>query len=207
MFKSNFLEACSKTPWWTVPFFWGPVCTYSYLKGVWIGHLTSIQLLLMFMVGILSWTFTEYVLHRFTFHWIPKFSWGKKMHFIIHGVHHDWPNDRLRLVMAPAAALVLAIVLGGAHYLLLGEVWFYPYFSGYLLGYIAYDLTHYAIHHLKSDNAIFKKLRRHHLMHHFNPKCKEKKYGVSSPLWDYVFGTMTIAAEDDIPITFEPKIN
>ena len=56
---------------------------------------------LLTLAGIGIWTLTEYWLHRLVFHWEPDNAFGRRMHFIIHGIHHDHPNDKLRLVMPP----------------------------------------------------------------------------------------------------------
>ncbi len=57
-----------------------------------------------------------------------------------------------------------------------------------MLGYLIYDITHYATHHFTMRRGIFKFLKRYHLKHHY--KTPDLRYGVSSPLWDWVFGTM-----------------
>ena len=51
------------------------------------------------------WTLTEYWLHRFVFHFEPEKGIGARLHWIIHGVHHDHPNDPLRLVMPPSVSV------------------------------------------------------------------------------------------------------
>ena len=75
------------------------------VAGVWLGAdrrlRRSGRLALLVAAGLLIWTLTEYWLHRLVFHWEPDHPIGSRLHFIIHGVHHDHPNDRLRLVMPP----------------------------------------------------------------------------------------------------------
>jgi len=78
------------------------------VAGVWLGvdrGYGAVQILLLVALGLFIWTLTEYWLHRLVFHWEPDHPVGSRLHFIIHGVHHDHPNDRLRLVMPPAASL------------------------------------------------------------------------------------------------------
>jgi sterol desaturase/sphingolipid hydroxylase (fatty acid hydroxylase superfamily) len=65
--------------------------------------------------------------------------------------------------------------------------WVAPLFAGFAAGYLTYDMTHYATHHVRLNWGYFKLVRRHHMLHH--AKTPEKRFGVSSPLWDYVFGT------------------
>lgn len=138
--------------------------------------------------GVLIWTLTEYLLHRVVFHWEPGRPLGRRIHFIVHGVHHEHPNDRVRLVMPPAASIPLGALFLGAFALLLGTPAAYPLFAGLLLGYLGYDYTHYHIHHHAPRTRIGRRIREHHLRHHFQDASRG--FGVSSPLWDYVFGTM-----------------
>jgi sterol desaturase/sphingolipid hydroxylase (fatty acid hydroxylase superfamily) len=142
--------------------------------------------------GWLAWTLTEYWLHRTFFHWVPNTSWGARMHFFVHGVHHDWPDDRYRLVMPPAVSGILFVLFMAIFYAVLGGVWMFPFYSGFVFGYTVYDCTHYATHHFKPRSARlkwFKRLASHHMNHHF--QHKPRKYGVSTTLWDHVFGTYT----------------
>lgn len=137
--------------------------------------------------GLLAWTFAEYTLHRFLFHWTPPGRWGARIHFILHGVHHDYPNDRLRLVMPPVVSLPLAVLFFNLFRWLLGVPSVYPFFAGFLLGYLGYDMAHYAIHHLHWKHPLWQRLKQHHMLHHFQQP--DKGFGVSSPLWDFVFKT------------------
>jgi sterol desaturase/sphingolipid hydroxylase (fatty acid hydroxylase superfamily) len=63
-----------------------------------------------------------------------------------------------------------------------------PLFAGFILGYLAYDLIHYATHHFMMRKGALKFLKRYHMQHHY--KTPDRRFGVSSPLWDMVFGTM-----------------
>jgi sterol desaturase/sphingolipid hydroxylase (fatty acid hydroxylase superfamily) len=135
------------------------------------------------------WTLTEYWLHRKVFHWQPDHVWGKRFHYISHGIHHDLPNDRYRLVLPLGLSMILSIVFGTLFYQCLGTALFYPFFGAYLVGYTAYDVIHYAVHHVKFKHPILKKLKRHHLLHHHDERYAARNFGVSSTLWDHVFGT------------------
>ena len=146
------------------------------------------QLVLLVALGLLIWTLTEYWLHRLVFHWEPDHPLGSRLHFIIHGVHHDHPNDRLRLVMPPAASLPLAALFLGAFTLIFGTPAAYPIFAGLIVGYLAYDYTHYHLHHHTPRTKLGKRLREQHMRHHFQDH--RYGYGVSSPLWDVVFRTL-----------------
>ena len=139
--------------------------------------------------GILVWTLTEYVLHRYVFHWTKDTPWGRRVHFLVHGVHHDFPNDGDRLVMPLLMSVPLAVLFyvlfcyafGGAP---MGE----PFFAGFAIGYLCYDGIHYAVHHFKQTSRLGKFIKRHHMLHHHADH--DGGFGVSSPLWDYVFRTM-----------------
>jgi dihydroceramide fatty acyl 2-hydroxylase len=140
------------------------------------------------LAGLLIWTLTEYWLHRLFFHWQPSFKYGDRMHFVIHGVHHDHPNDPLRLVMPPAVSIPLAALFFWVFTLIFGTPTAYPAFSGFIVGYLFYDYTHFHLHHHTPRTNAGKRLREQHMRHHFQDH--RFGYGVSSPLWDVVFGTL-----------------
>ncbi|MGC6492470.1 MAG: sterol desaturase family protein [Myxococcota bacterium] len=200
MFENDLFDLFSRTPWYFVPIIWGPVVTllawWGYSAGV-----APALLLGQALIGLFVWTFAEYWLHRTLFHWIPDAPWGEKFHFLLHGVHHVWHKDALRLVMPPGAAVVLYALFyvgfQGLAYLtapVANPSWFYGFYAGFTFGYIVYDVTHYFIHHARvlGTNWFMRQLlvlRKHHLAHHHNPKDAERKFGVSATLWDHVFGT------------------
>lgn len=142
----------------------------------------------LFAAGLLIWTLTEYWLHRLVFHWQPKFPGGDRLHFIIHGIHHDHPNDPLRLVMPPAVSIPLAALFFWLFTAIFGTPAAYPLFSGFILGYLVYDYTHFYLHHSVPKTKAGKRLREGHMRHHFQDH--HYGFGVSSPLWDAVFRTM-----------------
>jgi sterol desaturase/sphingolipid hydroxylase (fatty acid hydroxylase superfamily) len=140
----------------------------------------------LFAFGVLIWTLLEYIIHRYIFHYEPKTRWGKQLHFIVHSVHHDYPNDASRLVMPPSVSVPLAVVFWVVFALIFGR-FAPPISAGFAFGYVCYDSIHYATHHFAMQNRIGLWLKQYHLRHHF--KDDQAGYGVSSPLWDYVFGT------------------
>jgi dihydroceramide fatty acyl 2-hydroxylase len=156
---------------------------------------SALSIVGLLVAGVAIWTLSEYWLHRLLFHWQPKFRGGDQLNFIIHGVHHDHPNDRMRLVMPPAASLPLAALFFGAFVLVFGSPTAFPAFAGFLLGYLGYDYTHYYIHHFAPRSAIGKKVREHHMRHHFQDH--HYGYGVSTPIWDYVFRTVPRSKKAD----------
>jgi len=161
------------------------------LAGIWLGVGGGYDLLQtagLALTGFVIWTLIEYWLHRLVFHWEPDHPLGSRIHFIMHGVHHDHPNDRLRLVMPPAVSLPLAALFLGAFALTFGLPASYPAFAGFIAGYLLYDYTHYHLHHHVPRTAAGKRLREQHMRHHFQDH--RYGFGVSSPLWDAVFRTM-----------------
>jgi 4-hydroxysphinganine ceramide fatty acyl 2-hydroxylase len=189
MFKSDFVDGFSRTPWWVVPAVWLPISLGILLLGVTVFDAPLLGGVPLFALGWLIWTFAEYSLHRTAFHWIPATSWGPRFHFMVHGVHHDWVFDKYRLVMPPAVSLILSVIFGTLFWLIFGATWFWPAFSGFLFGYMVYDVVHYATHHSKIKNGAFLALKKHHLLHHHSPRHQDRKYGVSTTLWDHIFRT------------------
>jgi sterol desaturase/sphingolipid hydroxylase (fatty acid hydroxylase superfamily) len=147
---------------------------------------------LLFLCGAAIWTFVEYTMHRFVFHYEPRSSWGKRLHFMVHGVHHDYPQDASRLVMPPLVSLPLAALFYALFHLIFGRV-APAAFAGLLVGYLFYDMLHYATHHLPMKGSVGLFLKRYHLRHHYQDD--HAGYGVTSPLWDHVFGTRSAPNE------------
>jgi 4-hydroxysphinganine ceramide fatty acyl 2-hydroxylase len=107
------------------------------------------------------------------------------LHFIFHGVHHDYPSDAKRLVLPPSVSIPLA---AGFYFLfnaILPANDILGFFPGFILGYLFYDISHYAIHHFNFKGNIWKKIKQHHMLHHYQDPGKG--YGVSSPFWDKIF--------------------
>jgi dihydroceramide fatty acyl 2-hydroxylase len=157
----------------------------------WLGAargLAAWRLALLSLGGAGIWTLTEYWLHRTVFHWEPDATAGRRLHFIIHGVHHDHPNDKLRLVMPPAVSIPLAALFLFGFIVLFGIPDAYPLFGGFIAGYLCYDYTHYYVHHFVPRSRLGRRLREQHMRHHFQDH--RYGFGVSSPLWDAVFGTL-----------------
>ena len=140
----------------------------------------------LFALGILTWTLVEYAMHRWVFHYQPKSRFGKQLHFLFHGVHHDYPKDASRLVMPPVVSIPLALLFCALFFVAFGRV-APAVFAGFLIGYLFYDMVHYATHHFSMKRGPWLWLKKYHMRHHYDDD--HVGYGVSSPLWDYVFGT------------------
>jgi sterol desaturase/sphingolipid hydroxylase (fatty acid hydroxylase superfamily) len=141
----------------------------------------------LFLGGMFFWTFFEYLAHRYAFHWVAKSTKAQKFVYIMHGNHHHYPRDRERLFMPPLPSIILASVIFSLQYLVLRENTF-VFFPGFILGYLLYASMHYAIHAWNPPFKWMKPLWRNHHLHHY--KDEHKGFGVSSTLWDHVFGTM-----------------
>jgi sterol desaturase/sphingolipid hydroxylase (fatty acid hydroxylase superfamily) len=141
----------------------------------------------MFIGGMFFWTFFEYLAHRYLFHWVAESPRAQKIVYIMHGNHHHYPRDRDRLFMPPLPSMVLAGAIFILIYLILGRN-AYSFFPGFILGYLLYASMHYAIHAWNPPFRWMKPLWRNHHLHHY--KNESRGFGVSSTLWDHVFGTM-----------------
>ena len=146
--------------------------------------------------GWLFWTLTEYWIHRIVFHFEPEEGPGARLHWIIHGVHHDHPNDPLRLVMPPSVSVPLAAGFYGLFVLVLGTAAGNVFARGFLLGYLVYDMTHYYLHHSQPKTRFGRLMRELHMRHHFQDDTRG--FGISAPFWDYVFGTPLSAAASPV---------
>ncbi len=187
MFEKDWMEVFSKVHFSVPLILYVPTTLYFLYRGIFMYNLGVIAMIGWFIVGYLIWSITEYLLHRFVFHYEPKSKWGQRLHFIAHGVHHDYPNDSKRLVMPPSVSIPLAVLFFTMFYFILGSAWVNPFFAGFLIGYLSYDMTHYAIHHLNWKHPWFLKIKKHHMIHHY--KDPDNGYGVSLELWDKIFGT------------------
>ncbi len=196
MFENAFLERLTRIHYSVPLFLFIPVIVYSLYRALWIDHINDLSLAGYILLGLFVWTLTEYVMHRFVFHWMPPGKFGDRMHFVFHGVHHDYPSDSKRLVMVPTISIPLATLFFFLFKLILGLVNVFPFFIGFLSGYLFYDMVHYAIHHYNFKSKFWLDLKHHHMLHHY--KDMDNGYGVSSKFWDLIFRT-TFEKKDNSP--------
>ncbi len=187
MFKSDLLESLSKVPFYVPLIIYIPFIIFISWKSFTETPIGLLGYLALLVAGLFVWTVTEYILHRFVFHFHPTSDFGKRIHFIFHGVHHDYPNDAKRLVMPPSASIPLAALFYFLFSLVIPTDYMYAFFVGFIGGYLFYDMTHYALHHSNFKGGFWKKLKKHHMLHHYSDETKG--YGVSSAIWDDVFKT------------------
>ena len=191
IFKSPFLEAMTKTTPLISILVYGPAIAGLLFVALNVVGLSVGTTITWFLAAFIFWTFAEYFLHRYLFHWYTEAEWTQRFHFIMHGNHHEYPNDEERLLMPPVPGLILASVLFGLFYLiflLFGRpelTW--AFFPGFFLGYLMYSFVHYAIHQIKPPKYL-KRVWIHHSQHHY--QHQNKAFGVSSYFWDIIFGTM-----------------
>ncbi len=194
LFKSDFLEFFSHISPITITVIWLPVSMYFLVQAILKAPVGSfpVHILVGFLIGLLIWSISEYLLHRFVFHFPAKSERGKRITFLFHGIHHAQPQIKTRLVMPPVVSIPLAAIFFGLFYLVIVVIlkagqWFDSVFSAFILGYLIYDLTHYFTHHFPMRKGYAKFVKRYHMQHHY--KTPNQRFGVSSPIWDMVFKT------------------
>ncbi len=185
MFESRLLDACSRVhPSVPVLVFVPAIVALAAWELSLQGGPATLGLVL---IGYALWTLFEYWLHRLVFHFEPDHGIGARFHWIIHGVHHEHPNDPLRLVMPPAVSIPLAAVVFGLLYLLFGHDYAPAVGAGFFAGYLIYDMLHYYVHHFTPHTRMGRALRERHMRHHFQDDTRG--FGISAPYWDEVFRT------------------
>lgn len=186
LFKSEYMEMMTKTHPLVIYSIYFPVIALMLYYGAVYKGVGILSELVLFVSGALFWSIFEYVMHRYLFHMIVETPRAKRFVYTMHGVHHEFPRDKERLFMPPVPSFVIASVIFSIMYLLMG--WnALAFFPGFLFGYLMYGSMHYAIHAF-SPPRFLKALWRNHHLHHY--KAPEKGFGVSSVLWDVVFGTV-----------------
>lgn len=155
--------------------------------------LTASTTIGMFFLGFISFTFVEYLVHRYVYHLSTHTEWRKKFQYNAHGVHHEFPKDKDRLAMPPLLSITVATILLLLFRLAMGDFAF-AFLPGFLVGYAYYLSVHYMVHIYQPPKNFLRFLWVNHSIHHY--KDGDIVFGVSSPLWDYVFGTMRVKNKD-----------
>jgi sterol desaturase/sphingolipid hydroxylase (fatty acid hydroxylase superfamily) len=189
MFESRLLDACSRVHPMVPILIFGPAIAALSAWSLSSRSLASTIALAIGGYGL--WTLFEYWLHRIVFHFEPDHGIGARLHWIIHGVHHEHPNDPLRLVMPPAVSMPLGAIVFGLLYLAFGSSYAPGLGAGFFAGYLAYDMIHYYVHHFSPRGRVSRMLRERHMRHHFQDDTKG--FGISAPYWDEVFRTSSRA--------------
>jgi len=193
LFPSDRMEFFTHIHPAVVPALWLPVAGFFLARGVLLsraaGHWPAA--IPAFLGGVILWSFAEYALHRFIFHFTPRTPRQKRIAFLMHGVHHAQPRVKTRLVMPPLVSVPLACLFYALFTVVVSILLRAPdltgsLFAGFVVGYVCYDLMHYSLHHVQFRSGIMKALRSHHMRHHTE---YDSRFGVSTPLWDHVFQT------------------
>ncbi len=188
LFESAFLERLTRTHI-AVPI--SVFVAYSISLLVYsaysINTLSVMQTVSFFFIGLFAFTFIEYIMHRYLFHIGTSTPKREKFQYMLHGVHHEYPKDKERLAMPPIMSITISTLLLFVFKFLIGDFVF-AFLPGFLVGYAGYLVMHYVQHIFKAPKGFFNSWWANHAVHHY--KDQTKAYGVSSPLWDYIFGTM-----------------
>lgn len=186
LFKNRYLEFFTKTHPLVICMMYLPFIIYLPYYASLHYNFSGASITLIFFGGILFWTFFEYIIHRFVFHWISDNPHTKNISYVMHGNHHEFPRDRQRLFMPALPSIILSAIIFIILFSLLGNNVF-VFFPGFILGYLFYASMHYAIHAWPPPFKWLKPIWRNHHLHHY--KNDKKGFGVSTLFWDKVFGT------------------
>ena len=191
IFKNPFLESLTKTNLRSNVIVYGFVVVSLIYVALFKIMIPVKTFLILFFFALFFWTFAEYILHRYLFHWISESKLVQRFHFIMHGNHHLYPRDTERILMPPVPGIIMGTILFLLFYMLFTIIGYpdftWAFFPGFFLGYLLYSFIHLATHTSRPPKN-FKYLWKHHSLHHY--KYPEKAFGVSTTIWDRVFGTM-----------------
>ena len=188
VFQSDRLEWLSCSGPKPVLMFWLPFSALALGAGLAWG-LTVWRLLGCTVIATVAWSLFEYSIHRFGFHAAPTGARGRRLTFVVHGCHHEDPDDPMRSVIPLSATIPAGIVLYGIVLCILPTAvgaWMVGVFT---LNYLFYDVMHWRSHQLRGGTRIEQFLRRNHMIHHYSHE--RWNFGVSSPVWDILFGTFS----------------
>jgi sterol desaturase/sphingolipid hydroxylase (fatty acid hydroxylase superfamily) len=152
------------------------------------GGISRGGIVLLLVSGFFSWGLTEYILHRFIFHFESHRILGRKFVYAAHQSHHENPKATDTLF----ASLQISVPIAAAYYIfaraVLGSWSAASYlFIGLIAGYFCYEWLHFQAHHRKPRLRLFRYLKKYHLLHHY--RTPGSRFGVTSPVLDLVFGT------------------
>ena len=187
LFENEILEKLSHVHPIIPLLVWLPIALWLLWRGLYVYQLPTTLLVAVAIAGLVAWSFSEYVLHRFVFHFKARSKAGKWFVYLFHGNHHDDPKDKSRLVMPPAGAIPIMALLYLLFGLIIPQPWIQPFFGSFIIGYLIYDYIHYSTHHFPMKNRLARFIKHYPLKHHY--AGESGLYGVSSPLWDWVFRT------------------
>lgn len=188
LFDNQFLEVCSKVHPATPFVFYLPIMVGLMGYALGSGKTSLLQAVSYLPLGWVTWDLMEYAIHRAFFHWEGSGPFTRKVHAIIHGYHHQYPDDAMRLVMPLGASIPLAIVIAGLLALMGRPAFTIPFFCGIVAGYLFYDFTHWSSHYRTPRTAWGRAIRAHHMAHHFADPMMN--FGISHRWVDFLARTL-----------------
>jgi len=188
LYKSELMEKLTRVPIWIPQLLWLAVSIFFIIASFVRMEMSPARIIILFFTGLFTWTFMEYIIHRFVYHTETNSNAFTKLQFTMHTIHHQHPKDSDRLAMPPLPGIILASMFFGIFYLIM-NVNAIAFFPGFIAGYNLYITLHYYQHIIKSPKyKPWQRLWSHHRGHHYsNPYMA---FGVTTRLWDWVFGTM-----------------
>lgn len=131
---------------------------------------------LIFICGLVAWTFLEYVIHAWLSHTFRTFATP------LHQVHHGDPRRVFTIGawLPVAASWIVGLTIWGSASAMV-------FYTGMAAGFVIYELVHYRVHFATPRNRIEAYLRERHLVHHY--RTPDHCFGVTSPIWDRVFSS------------------
>ncbi len=187
LFNNKFLEALTRTHVAVPIVLYNGVGLIILFYASRYTSLNMIHALYLFPLGMFTFSLVEYCIHRFLFHFTPKNEKQEHFKYKIHGVHHEYPRDKERLVMPPVVSILIAVFFYIVFRLLMAET-VLLFFPGFLSGYCVYLSIHYAVHRYRPPKNFLRILWTHHALHHY--KADDTAFAVSLPIWDHLFGTL-----------------
>ena len=191
LFKNPWLERLTVISLGVFAALWGVLLPVIAAIGFWIAP--TMWAVPLMIAGVVTWTLTEYALHRFVFHFQPRSPVLQQVIFVIHANHHADANDPLRNLMPP----IVSIPVGLAIWAL--SVWAFGLegtwsLLGFMSGYVAYDLVHFACHQFPMKGRIGRMLKAHHMRHHHLKV--DGNYAITGMIWDRIFSTRISSASE-----------
>lgn len=187
LFNNKFLEKLTRTHVAVPIVMYLAVAASIFIYAGFHTGLSLLRSLYLIPLGMITFSLVEYTIHRFLFHFEAKTERQQQFKYKIHGVHHEYPRDKERLVMPPVISIVLAVFFYYIFRLLMNDT-VYLFYPGFLAGYCVYLTIHYAVHRFRPPKNFLKILWTHHALHHY--KADDTAFAVSLPIWDHLFGTV-----------------
>jgi sterol desaturase/sphingolipid hydroxylase (fatty acid hydroxylase superfamily) len=186
LFQNRLLERLTRTHFLFPVILFYTLSVLMVLIAALVFHFSALSLSLLFIGGAVAFTLAEYLIHRFLFHFHAETDKEKRIQYLIHGVHHEYPKDKDRLVMPPVVSVMLALIFFLLYWVLMNHASF-AFFSGFCFGYSTYLIIHYSVHRYKPPKNLLRILWKHHALHHYRED--EGNYSVSFPFWDLLFNS------------------